>query len=52
MDRIESYRRNAEKAERKAREATSQAERDAYVQIAKGWRDLQAQEQRREKRGF
>ena len=45
----EGYRHRAEEAERHAARATSESERLAYKQIARGWRDLEAQERRRQK---
>lgn len=52
MDRAETYRKNAEKAERQARLVTSEVERAAYAQIARGWRDLEEDERRRLRRGL
>ena len=39
-DRLEDYRRNVHEAERRAFCATHPGEREAYLEIAKGWRDL------------
>jgi hypothetical protein len=52
MGRAEEYRLNAEEAERRARMALSPIEREAYEKIAQGWRELVAEAERTEKRGF
>jgi hypothetical protein len=51
MDRAETYRKNAEQAERQASLATNEIERAAYGRIAQGWRDLEESERRRQQRG-
>ena len=40
MGRIEEFLRNAEEAERRASTARTAAEREAYLKIADGWRQL------------
>lgn len=50
MGREEEYRRNAEDAERLAREARFEAERRGYQKIAEGWRELVAEAERVRKR--
>ena len=40
MRKIEEFLRNAEEAERLARNARIEEERDAYVKIAESWRAL------------
>jgi hypothetical protein len=49
---MKEYRRKAEESERRAKEARTEDERAGYEKIAKGWRDLIAAEERREKRGL
>ena len=50
MGREDEYRRNAEEAERSAANAKTDQEREAYQQIARGWRDLIAVAERRRNR--
>ena len=40
MDRLEQFKINADDAERYAQAAPSQAEREAWLKIAKDWRDM------------
>ena len=40
MGREDEFQRNAEEAERRAREARTEDERLEYEKIARGWRDL------------
>ena len=48
MSRENEFRRNAEEAERRAREAHTEDERAGYEKVAQGWRELiSAQERRR-----
>jgi hypothetical protein len=46
------FRERIEAAEDRAREATNADDREAYRSIADGWRALEAQALRDEKRGF
>jgi hypothetical protein len=52
MGRAEDYERQAAEADRKARQALSELERETYRKIAKGWRDLRREVERSEKRGL
>ncbi len=40
MNRDDEYRRQAEEAEKQARSAISELERDEWLRIAQGWRSL------------
>jgi hypothetical protein len=51
MDRAETYRKNADEAERHAQLSADEVERAAYRRIAEGWRDLEQNELRRLNRG-
>jgi hypothetical protein len=51
MGRTEEYRRHAEAAERRAHEAASERERDAYRTLAERWRELIRQIEQSERRG-
>ena len=48
--RADEYKKQAEAAERAAREAESALDRDGYNRIAQGWRELEASVRRIEKR--
>jgi hypothetical protein len=50
MERADQYRANAEHAERMAKLAHTEDERRAYARIAQGWRDLEHQAQRGQRR--
>ncbi len=52
MDRADEFQRNAALAEERAVSAKFPEERDAYLKIAKGWRDLIAVDAARKKRGL
>jgi len=52
MGRAEDYERQAAEAERRAKEALSELERETYRRIAKGWRDLRREAERSSRRGI
>jgi hypothetical protein len=49
MPQTADFQRNAEEAERRAKRAASEVEREAYLKIAKGWRDLMVNSERRKR---
>jgi hypothetical protein len=52
MDRASEYRKRAEELERRAEREPSEIERSAYLKIARGWRELERGELRRQTRGI
>ena len=49
-EKDEEFNRRAEEAEKMAAAAKTEYERDAFLQIAHGWRDLLVEAERRRKR--